>query len=80
MDRHKGALAAADPGAVLVECSTVSPAWIKELAARLARETWNLLDAPVTGSRVQAQHCSTFISGWRVGSGAINGNGPYYRQ
>jgi len=52
---HKGALAAADPGAVLVECSTVSPAWIKELAAKASARNLELLDAPVTGSRVQAQ-------------------------
>jgi 3-hydroxyisobutyrate dehydrogenase len=49
-----GALAAAGPGAVLVESSTVSPAWIKELAQAATARGLKLLDAPVTGSRVQA--------------------------
>src|SRR5882757_6702492 len=30
---EKGALAAASPGTILVECSTVTVAWIKEFAA-----------------------------------------------
>ncbi len=50
-----GALAAAEPGAVLVECSTLSPAWIAELAAAAAARGLELLDAPVTGSKTQAQ-------------------------
>jgi 3-hydroxyisobutyrate dehydrogenase len=49
-----GALAAAATGAVLVECSTVSPAWIAELAAAARARGLDLLDAPVTGSRTQA--------------------------
>jgi 3-hydroxyisobutyrate dehydrogenase len=49
-----GALAAAASGAVLVECSTVSPAWIAELGAQAQAQGLELLDAPVTGSRVQA--------------------------
>lgn len=51
----KGALAAAAPGAVLVECSTVSPQWIAELGAAAAARGLALLDAPVTGSRTQAR-------------------------
>lgn len=51
----KGALATADPGTVLVESSTVSPAWIMELAALASARKLELLDAPVTGSRMQAQ-------------------------
>ena len=50
-----GALAAADPGTVLIECSTLSPTWIMELAAAAKTRDLELLDAPVTGSRVQAQ-------------------------
>jgi 3-hydroxyisobutyrate dehydrogenase len=49
-----GALAAADKGAVLIESSTVSPAWIAELAACAAEHRVEFLDAPVTGSRMQA--------------------------
>ncbi|MEG9437317.1 NAD(P)-dependent oxidoreductase [Edaphobacter sp. HDX4] len=50
-----GALAAAEPGAVLVESSTVSPEWISELAQLAKNRGLDLLDAPVTGSRAQAE-------------------------
>ncbi|GAC1358891.1 MAG: NAD(P)-dependent oxidoreductase [Acidobacteriaceae bacterium] len=50
-----GALSALAPGAILVEASTVSPAWIEELAAMAKEKDAELLDAPVTGSRVQAE-------------------------
>jgi 3-hydroxyisobutyrate dehydrogenase len=39
---------------VLIESSTASPAWIAELAGLAAQHGTELLDAPVTGSRVQA--------------------------
>lgn len=50
-----GALAAADKSAILIESSTVSPVWIAELADEAARRGIQFLDAPVTGSRMQAQ-------------------------
>jgi 3-hydroxyisobutyrate dehydrogenase len=50
-----GALAAADKDAILIESSTVSPAWIEELARLAAQHGAELLDAPVTGSRMQAE-------------------------
>ncbi|RXH54780.1 NAD(P)-dependent oxidoreductase [Granulicella sibirica] len=49
-----GALAGAEDGAVLVEASTVSPAWIAELGGLAHARGLELLDAPVTGSRVAA--------------------------
>lgn len=49
-----GALAAVGPGAILVECSTVSPAWIAEFSDFAQKRGAELLDAPVTGSRMQA--------------------------
>jgi 3-hydroxyisobutyrate dehydrogenase len=49
-----GALTGARPGAVLIESSTVTPAWIDELAAAAARAQCDLLDAPVTGSKSHA--------------------------
>jgi 3-hydroxyisobutyrate dehydrogenase len=49
-----GALEAASEGAVLIESSTVSPAWISELAASANQRGLEFLDAPVTGSRAQA--------------------------
>lgn len=59
-----GALAAAEPGAVLVDSSTASPAWIVELAAAAKARGLELLEAPVTGSRVQAEEGKlTFLVG-----------------
>ncbi len=49
-----GALAAAEKDAILVEASTVSPAWIAELAAAAKTRGMEFLDAPVTGSRLAA--------------------------
>lgn len=49
-----GALAAVAPGAVLIESSTVTPGWIDELDRAARTRGLNLIDAPVTGSRVQA--------------------------
>jgi 3-hydroxyisobutyrate dehydrogenase len=50
----QGALAAAAKGALLVECSTLSVGWVRELAAAATARGCELLDAPVTGSRNQA--------------------------
>jgi 3-hydroxyisobutyrate dehydrogenase len=50
-----GALAAAERGAVLVESSTASPHWIAELGTAAQMHGCELLDAPVTGSRLQAE-------------------------
>ena len=49
-----GALTAVEPGAILVESSTVSPAWIAEFSDLAQKRGAKLLDAPVTGSRMQA--------------------------
>ncbi len=51
---EEGALEAAED-AILIESSTVSPAWIAELAAVAAQRGSDFLDAPVTGSRMQAE-------------------------
>ena len=56
-----GALATADKGAVLIESSTVSPAWIAELAVLVAQHGAQFLDAPVTGSRVHAESAQLSI-------------------
>jgi 3-hydroxyisobutyrate dehydrogenase len=49
-----GALRATTPGTVLVETSTLSVAWVKELAAAASARQCELLDAPVTGSKTHA--------------------------
>ena len=51
---ENGALTAAKPGTVCVECSTVTVGWIHELAAAAQGKKCELLDAPVTGSKTQA--------------------------
>ncbi len=50
-----GALAGAAPGAVLIEASTLSPGWVSELAQEASSRGLEMLDAPVTGSRMQAE-------------------------
>jgi 3-hydroxyisobutyrate dehydrogenase len=59
-----GALNAAKPGTILVESSTVTPAWIGELAGLASARNLDLLDAPVTGSKVQSESGQlTFLVG-----------------
>lgn len=49
-----GALGAMKSGAIAVECSTLSPAWIAEFADAAHKRGVRLVEAPVTGSRLQA--------------------------
>ena len=49
-----GAIAGAARGAVLVECSTLTVAWVQELAKAAAAAGAECIDAPVTGSKNQA--------------------------
>lgn len=49
-----GAASAAARGAVFIESSTVSVAWVRELAAVATARGCEFIDAPVTGSRAQA--------------------------
>ena len=48
---EQGALTHAARGTVLIESSTLSLPWVKELAAAAAARDCELLDAPVTGSK-----------------------------
>ncbi len=50
-----GALAGLAPGALAVECSTLSPDWIAALATAMAERGVRFVDAPVAGSRPQAE-------------------------
>jgi 3-hydroxyisobutyrate dehydrogenase len=52
---EQGALNGAPSGAVCIESSTVTPEWIREWAAAVAAKECAALDAPVTGSRAQAE-------------------------
>lgn len=51
---ENGALAAMQPGAMAIECSTLSPAWIVELDEAMRSRGLRFIEAPVTGSRGQA--------------------------
>jgi len=50
-----GALKSITDGVLLIECSTVSPVWIAELAGLAKSAGAELVDAPVTGSRIHAE-------------------------
>jgi 3-hydroxyisobutyrate dehydrogenase len=64
-----GALAGAGRGAVLVECSTLTVAWVRELAQAAAAAGSEFVDAPVTGSKdAAADGALNFLVG---GSAAI---------
>jgi 3-hydroxyisobutyrate dehydrogenase len=64
-----GALQGAEKDAILIESSTVSPPWIAELADHAAQRGVAFLDAPVTGSRAQAEAGQlTFLVGGSEGA------------
>jgi 3-hydroxyisobutyrate dehydrogenase len=50
-----GALAGVKRGAVLIEASTLSVGWVKELAASASQVHCEFLDAPVTGTKPHAE-------------------------
>jgi 3-hydroxyisobutyrate dehydrogenase len=51
---ERGALDVMMKGSLLIESSTVTPAWISELAEAAQAKGVDVLDAPVTGSRMHA--------------------------
>lgn len=51
---EEGVAAGAAPGSVVVDCSTISPAAARDMAARLAKRGVEMLDAPVSGGEVGA--------------------------
>lgn len=52
---ESGVLQASKQGSVFIECGTVTPGWIEELSSAATGHNAVLLDAPVTGSRMQAE-------------------------
>ena len=56
-----GALAGVRHGSVLIESSTLSPGWVKELAIAAGEKGCVLLDAPVTGSKPHANSGELFF-------------------
>ncbi|MFY3383895.1 NAD(P)-dependent oxidoreductase [Paracidovorax sp. MALMAid1276] len=55
LDGATGAVAGLRPGAIAVECSTVTPGWVRQLAEAAQSRSAQMLDAPVAGSRPQAE-------------------------
>lgn len=51
----KGVLAGAKPGSTLIESSTLTVEWVKELAAAAGQHGCEFLDAPVTGTKPHAE-------------------------
>jgi 3-hydroxyisobutyrate dehydrogenase len=56
-----GALAGAAPATLLLDSSTISVAWVKELAAAAAEKGCEFLDAPVTGTKPHASSGELFF-------------------
>ncbi|MFN7154730.1 MAG: NAD(P)-dependent oxidoreductase [Acidovorax sp.] len=54
LNPHTGAAARLQANAIAIECSTVTPAWVRQLAGAVHSRGAQLLDAPVAGSRPQA--------------------------
>lgn len=55
LDAEHGALAGMAAGSIAIESSTVTPGWIRELGVQAAGQGVELLEAPVAGSRPQAE-------------------------
>lgn len=55
LDPATGALAGMRQGAVAIESSTLSPQWVRELGREAEQHGVALLEAPVSGSRPQAE-------------------------
>jgi len=51
---ERGALAGARPGTIIVECSTLTVGRVRDLADAAAGSGLTFIDAPVTGSKMQA--------------------------
>jgi 3-hydroxyisobutyrate dehydrogenase len=56
LDATTGALAGMKPGAVAIECSTITPAWARELGSAISKAGTAMLEAPVSGSTPQAEN------------------------
>jgi 3-hydroxyisobutyrate dehydrogenase len=67
LDATNGALAGMKPGAIAIECSTITPAWARELGDAISKTRIALLEAPVSGSTPQAENAQlVFLIGGDV--------------
>ncbi len=61
---QNGLIEGLKPGAIVADCSTVSPAYVRQAATALAAKGAHFLDAPVTGSKPGAEGATlTFMVG-----------------
>ena len=58
---ESGALAGVSRGSILIESSTLTVNWVKELAAAATEHGCDLLDAPVTGTKPHAASGELFF-------------------
>ncbi len=64
LKEKNGALKALKSGATLIESSTLTPAWVRKLATKSREQGVHFIDAPVVGSRPQAEAGSLiFLAG-----------------
>lgn len=69
LDATNGALAGMKSDALAIECSTLTPAWVHELADATKKAGVSLLEAMVSGSTPQAQNAQlVFLVGGNAGS------------
>jgi len=54
-DNNNGALVGMKPGAIAIDCSTLTVDWVRQLNQYCADKNIKFLDAPVAGSRPQAE-------------------------
>jgi 3-hydroxyisobutyrate dehydrogenase len=52
---NDGVAAAAQPGTLCIDCSTIGPSWSRQIAEGLAERGVRMIDAPVTGSSPRAE-------------------------
>ena len=62
LDATSGALAGMKRGAITIECSTITPAWARELGDAISKTGIAMLEAPVSGSTPQAQNAQLIFS------------------
>ncbi|MEM6732403.1 MAG: NAD(P)-dependent oxidoreductase [Myxococcota bacterium] len=55
LDDTTGALLGLGPDAVAIECSTLTPDWVRELGRAVEKKSARFADAPLAGSRPQAE-------------------------
>ena len=55
LDKTRGAINGLKPNTIAMEFSTLTPAWCQELAKEVKKHQCHFLDAPVVGSRPQAE-------------------------